>query len=292
MTAARHLTTYLALVLLLATGCGPGQRADDDPDENHEGLPEYVALGDSYTAAPLVPEPVPAEGCNRSTGNYPTLVAAGIEGGVRLEDRSCSGAPISALTAEQRPGIEPQLEALDAETAYVTVRIGAADQKLFPILVEGCPALREQDPTGAPCREEMRADGSDELFARAAATRSELVEALGRIREHAPSATVVFVGYPVVFPDRGTCPEKLPLADGDVAYAAEVMRRLDTAARAAAREAGVAFVDVRAVSRGHDICSDDPWIQGVETDPEAALAYHPRAAEQQAVAELVLDALS
>ena len=36
----------------------------------------YVALGDSYTAAPLVPSTDTSNGCLRSSGNYPSLVAA------------------------------------------------------------------------------------------------------------------------------------------------------------------------------------------------------------------------
>src|SRR5690349_19526946 len=61
----------------------------------------YVALGDSYTAGPLIPlqrlDPV---GCLRSTSNYPAQLA------VRLlvrsfTDVSCSGADTSNMTAPQ-----------------------------------------------------------------------------------------------------------------------------------------------------------------------------------------------
>ena len=45
-------------------------------------------------------------------------------------------------------------------------------------------------------------------------------------------------------------------------------------------------------SRGHDVCSDDPWVNGAVTQPTRALAYHPFAVEQQAVADLVRDALA
>ena len=38
----------------------------------------YVALGDSYTAAPLVPDTDTTNGCLRSTNNYPALVAAAL----------------------------------------------------------------------------------------------------------------------------------------------------------------------------------------------------------------------
>ena len=51
----------------------------------------YVALGDSYTAGPLIPnqtlEPL---GCLRSDHNYPSLISANLKEPVK--DVSCSGA--------------------------------------------------------------------------------------------------------------------------------------------------------------------------------------------------------
>ena len=37
-----------------------------------------------------------------------------------------------------------------------------------------------------------------------------------------------------------------------------------------------------AASRGHDICSSDPWVNGRVTDRQRALAYHPFAAGMRA----------
>ena len=44
-------------------------------------------------------------------------------------------------------------------------------------------------------------------------------------------------------------------------------------------------------SAGHDICGDDPWINGRVTSADRALAYHPLAVEQQADADLILEDL-
>ena len=60
---------------------------------------------------------------------------------------------------------------------------------------------------------------------------------------------------------------------------------------ATADQAGVGFVDVEKATRGHDICGERPWIQGDATELPGAMAYHPRAGEQRAVARLVLAAL-
>ena len=59
-----------------------------------------------------------------------------------------------------------------------------------------------------------------------------------------------------------------------------------------AKKARVKYVDVLGPSRGHDICAgEDAWINGANTDLMRALAFHPFAAEQQAVADLIMQKL-
>ena len=56
--------------------------------------------------------------------------------------------------------------------------------------------------------------------------------------------------------------------------------------------AGATFIDVRGPSEGHDICAGpDAWVNGVTPKDGVAAAYHPFAAEQAAIAELVERAL-
>ena len=61
--------------------------------------------------------------------------------------------------------------------------------------------------------------------------------------------------------------------------------------RKAALATGSTYVDVWTASSGHDICSDDPWINGSVNNERAAARYHPFAKEQAAVADLVTAAL-
>src|SRR6266508_6629205 len=65
----------------------------------------YVALGDSYTAGPVIPvqQNDPA-GCLRSDHNYPHLVASAL-GISDFKDARCSGAETSDMTASQ--GVTP-----------------------------------------------------------------------------------------------------------------------------------------------------------------------------------------
>jgi hypothetical protein len=92
----------------------------------------YVALGDSYTAGPDIPDQVgtPA-GCQRSSRNYPALVAQYLRlSANQVRDVSCSGARIADLSTPQTTadGTNPaQRAALSAATALVTLGIGGND---------------------------------------------------------------------------------------------------------------------------------------------------------------------
>ena len=80
----------------------------------------YVALGDSYTAGPLIPVTQVANGCFRSTNNYPSLVARALAVPTFV-DVSCSGAQTKDMTTGQLPGVAPQFDALTPDTDLVSV---------------------------------------------------------------------------------------------------------------------------------------------------------------------------
>lgn len=256
-------------------------------------IERYVALGDSFTAAPLVPEYEQRSGdCVRSTANYPKLVARRLK--TKALDQSCSGADSRDLTTGTAAGhgkVQPQFAALDRRTDLVTLSMGGNDAQVFGTLVTDCPTYRDADPTGSPCRVEMRRGGDDRLLTALKQTRRSLVAAIKQIRHLAPRARLLVVGYPKLAPDEGTCPDLLPLADGDYAYADELNRALNDALRGAATTGGAEFVDVYDASEGHDVCAAEPWVNGAVTITDEALAYHPFAREQRAVAQLVLDRL-
>jgi lysophospholipase L1-like esterase len=303
---ARTLTLALLALGLFLTGCSANDAVDAGVPEasaptpsaevaDHSGDPtyaRYVALGDSYTAAPLVPETDVNNGCLRSTNNYPALVAAELPG-TELVDVSCSGAASASMVGVQQTGNQsqpPQFDALTKDTDLVTVGIGGNDFNLFATLIGTCARLRDSDPKGAPCREEFSSGGTDRLTRELRQIRGHVAAVVSGIRDRAPRAHVVVVGYPQIVPDEGTCPRLLPLATGDYPYARRINEGLARAVQAGARKADE-FVDTFGPSAGHDICADEPWINGRATDPSRALAFHPFAEEQQAVAELVLEKL-
>lgn len=280
--------TAIAVTLLAVAACSG---SDGDPGASAPAkryYDQYVALGDSYTAAPLVGTVSIDDVCIRSGINYPSLVARSL-GSSRI-DRSCSSADLGNLHDVQkveRTKVPPQLEAVTPRADLVTIGMGgnpAATMAWFAT----CPQLAASDPEGSPCRDHYRSEGTDEVVEVLRNERKQMVAALKAIKKRAPEARVLVIGYPAIFPEKGTCPDRLPLATGDVSYARELLRYLnDKVLRPAAEKTGTEYVDVYAATKGHDICAEEPWIQGSKDEVGVALAFHPRAEEQRAVATLI-----
>lgn len=285
---SRGLGFLLAGALLVAA-CADDQPTGDDPSGLRAG-DSFVALGDSYTAAAYTGSVTePAQGCTRSNGNYPHLVAEELE--LELTDVSCGGAKTADLFASQttRLGITvpPQLDAVTESTDLVTLSIGGNDFRLVTELFTSCVYGAIHRPTEAPCAE----DYASLLEVRLTVVQQSLVTAVERIRDRAPEARVVVVSYPQIYPADGGC-SNLLLAAGDLPYARQVVQGLVDAQRAAAEATDADFLDVFAATVGHDMCSDEPWIAGYEVQRTGkASPYHPYPEHQQAVAELLVDLL-
>jgi lysophospholipase L1-like esterase len=281
------LLTVLLTVLL--TACSSG--AVPAPKPPVPRFERYVALGDSYSAGPLIPTTDLAGGCARSDHDYPSLVARRLHARTFV-DVTCSGATTADLAGFQHPfpssRVPPQLRAVTKGTDLVTIGIGGNDLDLFGTLVDTCTRLRSADPAGDPCTRHFAARHTLSSVARTIGARVR--GALVAIRHKAPRATVVLVGYLRLVPDHGTC-AALPLAAGDYAFGRRVSRALAAAMRQAAHRAGVLFVDMYAASRGHSVCSRHPWVNGAVTDRQRALAYHPVLPGMRADARQVLAAV-
>src|SRR5579884_2412629 len=128
--------------------------------------PEYVALGDSYTAGPLIPNQTgQPPGCLRSDHDYPSLVRQSLRA-ARFRDVSCSGATTQHMTQPQavRGGSNPpQLDALTASTDLVTVGIGGNDIG-FADIVENCALRSTSNLAGAACKAYYERTGHDEIY--------------------------------------------------------------------------------------------------------------------------------
>jgi lysophospholipase L1-like esterase len=258
---------------------------------------KYVALGDSYTSAPLVPLPdLLSLGCARSYSNYPKMLATMLRVH-QFTDVSCGGADTTNMTQPQSTILgtaAPQFDALTPDTDLVTLGIGGNDFGVFGDIVGTCPGLRASDPTGAPCKAHFTVDGVDTLRAKIAQTQTRIAIVVQGIKARAPQATVLLVGYPKIAPEQGTCPSILPFADGDYAYLYSIEQALNTAISAAAAAGGATYVDTFGPSTGHDACAPDgqAWIQGKDINVLRALNYHPRFEGQAGVASLTFKTLT
>ncbi|KRF17748.1 hypothetical protein ASG90_05210 [Nocardioides sp. Soil797] len=291
MTPTRNPLATLATALLLL---GPLAACGDDgstkKDELAPATVKYVALGDSYSAAPGVPDQTGPDSCLRSDHNYPSLVAEKLQPDTFV-DVTCSGADTDDMGRPQFMDVPAQLDAVTADTDIVTLGIGGNDFNLFAKLVGQCAFVRGQDPTGAPCRKAMNVTGKDKLLTTIASTHRRVADVVRQVHQHAPQATVFIVGYPQILPAEGTCPELLPLADGDYAYARKINKALTDTLEDVARTTEATYVDLWRATAGHDMCAKDPWVNGQHDQPDVAVAFHPFAAEQKAAAKQVLAAI-
>jgi hypothetical protein len=261
------------------------------------GLPariDYVALGDSFTAGPLLaPYAEGGSACLRSAGNYPSLLAERLDV-ASFTDVSCSGATVGDLFRDQRSFTggriaPPQLAALTADTDLVTVGIGGNDENLFGSLAGACMGGGAR----AGCTPLFATDGVLETkVASARRVESTLVRALAAIHRRAPDAVVVVVGYPDLLPSAGRC-AAAPFAAADYRPISQVEAALNGSLRAAARAQDATYVDLAGASRGHDICAGKgAWVNGAQMKPGRAAAYHPYARGMRGAADAVLGALA
>lgn len=273
--ALRLVAAAVTVVLVLLLG-SVGAKDPVRPAYDH-----YVAMGDSYTAAPYVPLTDVARGCYRSSNNYPHLLANATHID-ELQDRSCSGAQTTDLTVRQRTvlnlRVPPQFDALSKRTDLVTLGIGANNGRLYARIATNCRRSR------TICRLYDERDTLREIVDQLGAT---LTATLDQVKDLAPNARVLLVGYPKLLPPRGDC-DRLPrMRPQDRATFRDINLRLRLQMLQAAKDAGVEFVDFYAASYSHNVCARHPWIQGRVGNYRFGAALHPLPAGQAALARMI-----
>lgn len=248
---------------------------------------EYVALGDSAAAGPLIPSQDPDLWCLRSNRDYPRVAAKAL--GATLTDVTCSGATTDDLAGRRFGLLAPQLDAVRPTTDLVSVTIGANDIGLFQTALSCINALPE--PFGFSCEDRFTAGGRDQLAEATTAWAPELGVALDEIRRRAPHAKVLVTGYGTYIRPGGCHPVQPVWArDGD--YLQSVMNGISATAKAEATKRGMTYVDFAAVTVGHDICAApaDRYLEGLIPTTIAA-PLHPNAAGMAAFGAAVVKAV-
>ncbi|MFS8102009.1 SGNH/GDSL hydrolase family protein [Lentzea alba] len=216
----------------------------------HADTLEYVALGDSAAAGPLIPNQDPALWCLRSDRNYPQVAAA--ELGAKLTDVTCSGATTDHFAGRQFGFVAPQYNALKSTTDLVTITIGGNDVGLVQTALSCINLFPE--PVGLSCKDRLTAGGNDQVTAAIAQWAPEFGAALDEVKRRAPHAKIVVTGYGTYIRPGGCHPiQPIWARDGD--YLQAKVDQLSATAKAEAVKRGATFVDLAAVSVGHDTCA-------------------------------------
>jgi len=262
-------------------------------------LGTYVALGDSYTSGPLIPnqhgDPID---CGRSDHNYPSFVANALQP-KNFVDVSCGSAETKDMTAPQT-GLPaggtnpPQFNALTKSTDLVTIGIGGNDAGLVGV-GEECGALDIQSGgMGTPCQEHYTTGGKDQIAEKIEAARPKVAAVLKGIHDRSPHARVAIAGYPHVTPPNGeSCFPVVPLTAGDLHYFDLLLIRINKMIEDEAIANDAEYIDTYKDSGGHDVCKLPPvrWFEGlVPTMP--AYPLHPNQLGEESMGRSALAVLS
>lgn len=281
----RAIIAAAVLVLAGATLAAPSSAATPGP--------VYVALGDSYTAGPLIPPQSDLFTCVRSSANYPSLYAKSIHA-AKFRDVSCSAAETKNFSSPQRGNISgtaaPQYDALSADTTLVTVGIGGNDIGLVG-LATSCLNFFPP-PFGKSCASKYTKVGVDQYSRKIQAFAPTYRTVIDQIRARAPHARIALVGYPFAIRAGGCFPVQ-PLWGRDATYVQAKIDELNSVMKQQAAANGATYVDIRTSSVGHDACAIPGvrWVEGlIPLSP--AFPLHPNALSMQNSARVLASTLA
>jgi lysophospholipase L1-like esterase len=266
----------------MATGTGepsPTKPSTGTSKNTKVAATTYAALGDSVAAGLGLPAGSAAtaadQACGRSSQGYPYNVAA--QQKLRLIDAACSGAKAGDLFTKQAvsgPNITAQLDTAFAggTPKLITVTAGANDAHWLEFL-RACYASNCNTASTTTL-----ANGYLKLLS------LKLHAAMSGISERSNGSPprVVFTGY--YNPVSADCANRQTnVTSGELNWlSAEVSALNQTIKNAVSGYPNASFAPVD--FSGHDICSSDPWIQGLN-DPAP---FHPTAQGQRQIASEIL----
>jgi lysophospholipase L1-like esterase len=198
-------------------------------------------------------------------------------------DATCSGSTTDHILGRGRGFLEPQIDGVTSETKLVTITSGGNDVSYIGDMMR---AVWRRKSWLARVMGGGTGSVAERDFARVSDNFERIVREIGR---RAPGAMVLLVGYPILAPAIGTC-KALGIDGREAEMARQVAAQLGSATRDAAQRTGAVFLDMEALSAGHDVCSAEPWVNGAA--PDHGAAFHPNSAGAQAVADAILQALA
>jgi lysophospholipase L1-like esterase len=299
----RAVTTIVTIVATLGLSCAPAHAAPSAPASRPPvaATPDaaYVALGSSYAAGGGLP-PVSSTGlggpCGRSTIAYPSLVASALR--LQLTNAACGGATIANIASTPQRIYAPdgssqvgplQLDAVGPDTDLVTITVGGNDVNYVGNLIaEACLGDLATDPASV-ISNQLKQYGlctplPDATVRQRLTTLADSYTTMVRmVQQRAPYARIVLVDYVTVLPENGKPCAAMPIPQERQRVLLSVAKSIDKATKVAARRTGAELLAASKLSRGHDVCSGDPWVRGYDFSPGVA-AMHPNQDGHAAVA--------
>jgi lysophospholipase L1-like esterase len=268
------------------------------PPTKHPKPAEYVAIGDSYTAAPELATQIAVSTpstCYQSNSNYPHIVAKAIKP-KSFTDVSCSGAYVRDLTKAQftpKGSNAPQDEALDAKTKIVTIGLSGNDANFLTLFFK-CAGTPNDESKPSNCVQMFKSGGKDGFLEGVHATAPLIESMLTTVETKAPNAKTFVVGYPQITPNDGTdCPTEMNFTAADMTYLDSAVQELNAELKDAAHRHGMTYVDTYTPSKGFNVCAprDKRWIESV-VPTKPTYAMHPNPVGEMGMAEAVIKSIS
>jgi lysophospholipase L1-like esterase len=324
VAAASGLGVAKTALCTIGTPLGLGPCDDVDADdvltsmtpEELATVGDYVALGDSYSSGEgaddylegtnsddatkeslndlngwLWPGDPHNNICRRSEHAYSAEVYGAFDFQGDYVFAACSGGVIEDYYEDNTSGNEgegPQRDHITDDTSLVTISMGGNDFGFGPV-VASC--------ISGNCATEDKAgevDGDiDAQIDRLAQLYRDLAS------DAPPGARILVVGYPQMFPDEGE------ITNGGDSFISEAEQQwlnergvhANWAIQEAIRRSGttVEYVDVSDALEGHEIGTDDPWINDLDMGvdggdwfpPASRNSFHPNADGHAAIAAIV-----
>jgi hypothetical protein len=289
LAAAAALAVSLSML-----GSAPGAQATDSrlpvkAASQAQAPPSYVALGDSYSANVWVRPWDDSDGCGRSERSYPRQVSA--ELGLELTDVTCGAAEVQDGILGPQPSDKilgppsvppeggwpekpPQLDALSPDTDYVSVGIGGNTLGFGAIVTQCLERGLGTLGFGTPCTKYFtEGDGRAWLADKFDQLDREYDTMMTEIRDRAPQAKILVVGYPAIVPHNTGCRWGVwrqlgTVARGDMPWLDSVERELNGVLGRQAAAYGATYVDTYESSADHGLCepAGERWMYGVRDD--------------------------
>ena len=260
----------VAVVVIALVGCAVALGWDATHPTHRAVMPPaptklLVGMGDSYASGEgLAPYELgtdtSADQCHRSQADaYVVRAAQTLD--YKVHDVACSG----ATTATVMTGMHGEPNQIDAAKGAdaITITIGGNDIQALGYII--------QPPAQAT------------IDASVASLEPKLVSLFQQVKRAAPSARIVAVGYPSIVPQ-----QEVPgcnFSEPQLQVLNTGATQLNAAIAEAADTAGIRSVDATNAFRGHELCTDDPWINGLDLSNIVG-SLHPNSAGQAALAQI------